>query len=210
MVRTLVFHSKNAGSNPASLKINSMKYWRIIKPYNDKQVLIRYKFSFISLISPFMAGSDKSLLFLTKNPLKKESSKQYFRNSYIMFTWFFYISKHATPTGGVKTRSTKNKFKHMRLAVLPVTRQVITLSRAPMAHKDNSKEQFEFIKYKFSFSFKAIVFDFFFITSINLGLFLFLDFKKSFPLFETNFLFLKSYSIKLSLWDLNFFNLNKF
>lgn len=206
----MVFHSKNSGSNPDSLKINSIICWGRKKPLKDKRVLIWYKFSFISLISPFMAGSDKSLLFLAKNPLKKESSKQYFRNSYIMFTWFFYISKHAVLTGKRKTRSIKNKFKYMRLAVLPVTRQVITLSRAPMAHKDNSKEQFEFIKYKFTFTFKAIVFDFFFITSINLGLFMFLDLKQSFPLFETNLLFLKSYSIKLSLWDLNFFNLNKF
>jgi hypothetical protein len=85
-----------------------------------------------------------------------------------------------------------------------------TLTKAPMAHKTNSKEQFVFRVFKFTTSIK---------TNFRVGrapasvdhalVVLFLT-KSMFPIFETNLLLLKTYTFILKMSDPNYFNYHKF
>lgn len=97
---------------------------------------------------------------------------------------------------------------------MPKRRSTVTYSRAPMANKDNSKEQFVFKYYRFSFSYNLILDQSFeqlnFFDTSNLILYFLLFFKKTFPIFETNFLLLKSYRILLNYSDRNFYNFDIF
>jgi hypothetical protein len=85
-----------------------------------------------------------------------------------------------------------------------------TLTKAPMAHKTNSKEQFVFRFFKFSTSIKTVFTASRNPQTLNTGLLAVLIARKSFPIFETNVLLLKRYSIILSICDSNFFSLAHF
>lgn len=49
----------------------------------------------------------------------------------------------------------KTKNKSIKFSFLPIKRKSYTLTKAPMAHKTNSKEQFVFKFYKFKASIKT-------------------------------------------------------
>ena len=76
-----------------------------------------------------------------------------------------------------------------------------------MAHKTNSKEQFVFRFFKFAVSIKTLFTTTKAPQTINHGLYLHFLTKKSFPIFETNILMLKNYTIILTLSDQVFFSL---
>jgi hypothetical protein len=80
-----------------------------------------------------------------------------------------------------------------------------TLTKAPMAHKTNSKEQFLFKFYNFKFSFALK-------TNLDLapstvaqGAHSLAITKSLFPVFETNMLFLKNYEVSYPVHDKGFF-----
>jgi hypothetical protein len=79
-----------------------------------------------------------------------------------------------------------------------------------MAHKTNSKEQFMFKFYFFKFSFYNHLDDKVIPASVNAALLLFYLIKKSFPIFETNLLFIKYYHIQFLFHDGTFFNFYDF
>jgi hypothetical protein len=98
----------------------------------------------------------------------------------------------------------------IKFSFLPIKRKSYTLTKAPMAHKTNSKEQFVF---KF-FKFKACIKTRFTIdgglVSVNHSLLALLLTKSIFPVFETNLLLLKHYKVFLLMSDVNFFSYYKF
>lgn len=105
---------------------------------------------------------------------------------------------------------TKTKNKVIKFAFLPIRRKSYTLTKAPIAHKTNSKEQFVFKFYKF----KASVHTFYTVSnrliSVDQGLEALIMTKRTFPFFETNVLLLKTATVFLSLSDSTYFDYNNY
>ena len=153
MVRTLVFQSNNAGSIPAGPILNKFHTNFLFNKdksnsRNEVKPNIVYRFTFISLISPFLL-KDLRLLTVTSSPSTLKKSTALMKQSYLLFTWFHYL-KEAKVHNGMKSSSV------IKFAFLPVRRTMYTLTKAPMAHKTNSKEQFVFRFFKFSTSIKTV------------------------------------------------------
>lgn len=192
MVRTLDFQSKNVGSIPPNpIILLNFKY---LNSFNSVKFYNYYSFFFISLIPPFFL-SNFTNFFATNLKYKKIQLKQ----SYVLFTWFFHM-----------TSFEKFNTKTPKFFILPIKKKTFTQIKAPIAHKNWSKEQFNFKFYLIKLSFKSNFRNFEVPHSVNLGFFFILTIKQHFPVFETNILFLKSYKIIFSLKDKNYFNYFKF
>lgn len=162
------------------------------KTKNIKKNDLRIKFKFISLISPFIINN----LRFNFNSLINEK-KILLKQSYILLTWFYYISYIN------QKKNNKNKIKFF---VLPIKNNKFTLTKAPMAHKNWSKEQYKFSFYKFTINFKSTLKEENNLKSLNhLILFVLLS-KKNFPFFETNVFFIKNIKFFISFKDFNYFN----
>ena len=94
--------------------------------------------------------------------------------------------------------------------VFPIKVRKFTLTKAPMAHKNWSKEQYQTTFYKFKISYKSLLDENFYVNSVNAGLLFSLISKRTFPTFETNLLFLKYYQFFFFLSDAKYFDYNKF
>jgi len=90
-------------------------------------------------------------------------------------------------------RQTKNKT--VKFAFLPKKRSMYTLTKAPMAHKTFSKEQFKFQVYKCKVSIKSKLINEFKPYSLLQTKVCLVIAKQTFPVLETNLLFLKKCSI---------------
>lgn len=176
-VRTLDFHSNNAGSIPADSRINPRQILFSIS--GSRPTRTTYDLIFVSLLP----------VELKKMPTFQHSSTSLYdklavKKSFLIFLWLHYLKSNS---------SDKNKIKIVRL---PSKSKLLTLPKAPMAHKKTSKEQFLFshTRFKVSFSFNN--------TVINRGMseenarFFAdnLDSKLSF--FETNLFFLYTTSYR--------------
>lgn len=205
MVRTLDFHSKNAGSNPASPNIK-----RSLKNsfYYSKKINHGFKIitSYVSLINPFLF-SHYSYINSKNLVLQKPNEKIYVKQSYIILTWFYYINFIVT---------SKKKFllKNVKLVVTPKKIKKFTLTKAPIAHKTNSKEQISIIYYNYkvfyNFLSNSMLNSYSFFSSFNETLLSVLLTKNTVSYSETNLLFLKNKKIILKILDKNFFNYNIF
>ena len=116
-------------------------------------------------------------------------------------TWFNYLT----------FINIKNNNNNVLIFVKPIKKKIFTLTKAPIAHKTNSKEQFKFSYYSFTISFKSI-FDEIKLNEIHknsmLSNFLFINAtKKNITCFETNLLFIKKYNFFSSFKDSIYFNL---
>lgn len=156
----------------------------------------RYSFMFTSLIAPQLITD-----FRSRTPLKTSSSKISVKKSYLMLTWLYYLTF---------TVNKKEKVKVIKFAFLPSTRKTYTLTKAPMAHKTFSKEQFAFKFYKFKVSIRATFEDPFQLTSVDQATTSLLIAKNSFPVFETNMMFLKFYKIQMISSGKHFYSLFSF
>lgn len=160
---------------------------------------VRHGLLFVSLISPVTANNVRMSAIDTQFD-RKLAIKQ----SYILLTWFYYLTS-------LEVRKNLNNIKHsVGFFAAPVRRRIFTLTKAPMAHKTWSKEQFKFQYRTFRISFNSTIADSGSISSLNEGLLFMLLGKKIFPNFETNLLFLKSCTILAHVSDINFFNYYKF
>jgi len=119
------------------------------------------------------------------------------KQSYLIMTWLYYLTF---------TVKQKDDDKVIEFAFLPIRRKMYTLTKAPMAHKTNSKEQIVFKFYKFKVSIKSNFIDEYSLKSVDQGLLSLLKAKQLFPTFDTNLLFLKNYNIQTLLIDKTFFN----
>jgi hypothetical protein len=205
MVRTLDFQSKNAGSIPASPNITKyyyqhLNFTHLLKKntYNNLDYFkkIEYSFYFVSLIPPFLSDN---LHFLTK--LSTYNKKLLLKQSYILLTWFYYLSF---------LNSNANKKKTLSFFVFPSINKIFTNVKSPMAHKNWSKEQYKFEFYKINIKFKSTLREENEINSVNAATLFTLISKKNFPHFETNLFFLKYYRFLFIFYDNFFFNYYRF
>lgn len=144
---------------------------------------IRYSFRFISLIAPSPSHLPTEYHSSAYSPLPK---RLLLRRSYLILSWLYYLTS-ATPRLKDKAQPS--------IAILPARTSKYTLTKAPMAHKTNSKEQFMFKFYKFKFSFNLSVEEDSLPLSPSQGAYALSLTKDLFPSFETNLLFLKTYEI---------------
>jgi hypothetical protein len=159
---------------------------------NNQKNNLRIKFKFISLISPFIINN----LRFGFNSLINEK-KILLKQSYILLTWFYYISFIN------QKKNNKNKIKFF---VFPIKKNKFTLTKAPMAHKNWSKEQYKFDFYRFTINFRSNLQEENNLKSLNeLILFVLLS-KKNFPFFETNIFFIKNVKFLINFKDFNYFN----
>lgn len=172
-----------------------LKKFNTTNLFNTKRK-IKYSFTLVSLLSPHSVLNTR-LLFQNIN---KNEKKNYVKQSYLLFTWFFYLN---FLNSNEKTRS-------INFHVLPIKKKKYTIVRAPMAHKNWSKEQLKFQFYKFKISFHTILKENNHLSSLNQSLFFIILSKKSFPTFETNLLFLKNYWFLIYTEDSNFFSFSNF
>lgn len=122
----------------------------------------------------------------------------------MLLTWLYYLSF---------INIKKNKNNKITIFVAPVKLKKFTTTKAPMAHKTRSKEQYKFLYYNFKISFKTyleIEKKYYSNNSIYTNfVFLFLT-KKEFFNFETNLLFLKFFTVFINFNDFKYFNFYKF
>lgn len=183
MVRTSDFQFENVGSIPSN---------PIVK--NTKTIV--FNLSFVSLIAPFFSNNLKFL-----NTLPTDEKKIFLKQSYIMLTWFYYLNF---------IENKKNTTNNIKIFTLPINNKKFTLTKAPIAHKNWSKEQYKFEYYSFvitlAYQFKSENS----INSFNNSILFILITKKSFPQFETNLFFLKSIRFYFKYKDEDYFNYFKF
>ena len=222
MVRTLDFHSNNAGSNPAGLIMFSSTssllpyYYKTtsgnnnFKSTNKYSSSISYELHFASLISPAFSNSGN---FINVDDSKTLPKKIHLKKSYLAMSWFNYLhesSISSTLPFGEKPNDKSSIKPTSHLAILPSKRSLYTLVKAPMAHKTNSKEQFMFKFYFFKFSITLPLSNTLIPDSIDKAVLTYFLVKDLFPVFETNLLFLKYYQIMFPYKESNFFNFNLF
>lgn len=163
----------------------------------------RYEFKFVSLISPGWApnsgvkSSDPRTISDTEDNFINHFSKQTFKRtllkrSYLLISWFYYLE---SSNKNVIKYSKSSTAPAIKLAILPSTRKMYTLTKAPMAHKTNSKEQFMFKFYFFKFSTYVRIDYSQLVEGVNQGGYAMSWVLKNFPFYETNLLFLKYYKI---------------
>ena len=175
------------GSIPPSLNIRNLYQLNLTSCKTPTSLLstsvIRYSFRFTSLVAP----TTKYLRFDdTPTTPDKLPTRILIKKSYIILSWVSYLTRL-----GFRRR----KHFNPNIAILPARRKLYTLTKAPMAHKTNSKEQFLFKFYNFKFSFELQPR----YTAIPLtarqGAYVFMLTRNLFPTFETNLLTLKYYEI---------------
>jgi len=167
----------------------------------DSRFDITYNFTFISLISPRLLNNIRiDGLSMDQDSFFKKSTILV-KQSYLIMTWLYYLTF---------TVKQKDENRVIEFAFLPIRRKMYTLTKAPMAHKTNSKEQIVFKFYKFKVSIKSNFLTEYSLKSIDQGLLSLLNAKSLFPVFDTNLLFLKNYNIQTLLTDKTFFNYYSF
>lgn len=150
----------------------------------------------MSLISPYNFVNTR--LFFQK--FEKNDKKIYVKQSYLLLTWFYYLT----------FLKTKKNLKSLNFSVLPIRRKKYTILKAPMAHKNWSKEQIKFQFYNFKISFSSNFTDDKKIQTVNEALLFVLLSKKNFPFLETNLLFLKNYYFIFNMKDSLYFSFHLF
>lgn len=162
---------------------------------NSNINIVKYGFTFVSLYPPYILNYLKFT-----SCINEKNKKILIKQSYLILTWFYYLSHINQNT------QSNNKIK---IATLPLNKKIFTSTRAPIAHKTWSKEQFQFQFYKFKVSFKTTFRENNDIISLNSGLLCVILTKKLFPQLETNLLFLKNFYFIFLLTDKNYFNYNR-
>lgn len=201
MVRTLGFHSKNVGSIPANPNI-------LMIPQNNKQNTnkIKYRLTFVSLINPFLIKNINYDSYTKKLPFENKANRIYVKQSYMILTWFYYLSFLQ------KDNLSKNSFKNkINIFVSKTTRRKLTVTKAPIAHKNWSKEQYQFSFFTFKISTHFVLKRAFSsksqsLNSADAALFFLILTKKNLLAPETNIFSMKNYRIFLQFKDCNFFS----
>lgn len=149
-------------------------------------------FLFASLISPYITCNINIFFSISKY----NNQKILLKNSYIILSWFYYLSFF----------NSDKLEKKLRFFVLPTRQQIFTLTKAPIAHKLKSKEQYKFIFFLIKISFTNCLILEENITSVNQALLFLFLLKKNLPFFSSNLLILKNTSFKFSFSDYIFFS----
>lgn len=154
---------------------------------------------FVSFFSP--QNNNNFKLNIVDLKIKK---KIFIKQSYVMLTWFYYMSFLKK-----KNVKVKNDFK-LKIKYFPIKKKIFTNTKAPMAHKTRSKEQFVYSYYSFLIAFAAEIKNSSKFDSPDKGLLLVFLTKKNFQIFETNVFFLKFFKFVFSLNISKFLNFYKY
>lgn len=196
MVRTLDFHSKNVGSIPASLILYLRAFSNLKKFKNftqnktqsvSQKQLINYQLTFRSIIPP---RSNVNLQLMTmsipdENDIRPK--RLLIKNSYILLSWLFFLLK----TNQNFTKDTNISKVIPKFSIKPFRQSKFTITKAPMAHKTFSQEQYMYSYYSLSTNFKFYINTRGKNLNLNQLLFFFLVLKQSRFSFETNLFFLQ-------------------
>ena len=188
VVRTLDFHSNNAGSNPAGSSMNN----RILSQTKSSYFIAKlsYEFFFVSLLPLVYLGSDK-LRYSQLHPTL--CNKLFIKKSYLILLWLHYLASYK-----------KDKYT-VKISTINARTKLYTVVKAPMAHKTNSKEQFTSRYYRFKVKFEVKRHYRNSLLSTKSNVCLNTSFYKMFPTFETNLLFLTSSKVLVPLVPKSFF-----
>lgn len=204
MVRTLVFQSNNLGSNPSDPILDKIKYplftishpspvinsFHLLLNVDNSSKLqtsdfeVEYNFLFVSWVAPHILFNRSRSLLQSRRVKVGVSIKK----AYTMLTWLYYLTF-------TLDRQTENKV--VRFSFLPRRRKFYTLTKAPMAHKTFSKEQFKFQLYKSKVSIRTKLKQGYHMTTLKQLKVAFVITKNTFPTLETNLLFLKTCRISM-------------
>lgn len=171
-------------------KFNTFLFYKKSKIKKINQ--IRTSFTFVSLVAPFLTTK---LLF--KNQFLTKESKILVKQSYLLLTWFYYLNF----CDNVRTEKLQLKF-----FVLPIKKLIFTSLKAPIAHKNWSKEQFKKKLFKIKINFKAPLSTVVLLNTINKTIFSLLIVKKMFFNFSTNLFFSQFYFFTTHFSDISFFH----
>ena len=161
---------------------------------------------FSSLIAPNFAGANDPTLSFNLEALPR---KIHLKKSYLALSWLNYLSSKVD-NFSTETNIHVTKSRTTHLAIMPSKRSLYTLTKAPMAHKTNSKEQFMFRFYFFKFSTYVSIDPSNTPSTIDEArLFSFLV-SRTFPAFETNLLFLKYYQLSFPYRENVYYNYSLF
>lgn len=201
MVRTLVFRTNSVGSIPTGLKMLTelpiLHRERAASALEQNQITVYYTMRFSSLVPPNVRSNTLSN-WQSKSQNFFNSWRVTFKKSYYLLYWFKYLS--------LATKHVTSKRKSS-LAILPRSRSIYTLTKAPMAHKTNSKEQFMFNFYHFVFTLTIETPLAQQPSTLEQSAYTALLSKQLFPVFETNLLSLNSYLIVYASRDSNYLKL---
>lgn len=161
---------------------------------------VSYRFTFISLISPYLV-SNLRLSGVTPPEPRADKSTALLKKSYVLYTWFYFLKASA-----IRPTSTKL----VKFSFLPTTRSLYTLTKAPMAHKTNSKEQFVFRFFKLHLSVATRLRGSDRLVSFDQGLLALKAARVVFPKFSTNLLLLKRSRLGLTITDSSFLDFASF
>jgi len=164
---------------------------------------LRFEFRFVSLIAPSLPALHNHREGDIGNVPGGSSKRILLKKSYLILSWFYYLSLTSASKHPLFTKKTPKVFK---LAVLPSKQNVYTLQKAPMAHKSSSQEQFLFKLYNFKFSVTLSLTSALLPSSSSQAAYVLKLTKQIFPFFETNLLFLKYYKITYPFKDNSLFN----
>jgi hypothetical protein len=238
MVRTLGFHPKNVGSNPASLNIpwnkaNDFTTIGILVKLNKSQspslrnVKVQHTLKFATLYTPSTI-KDISLFYrrnleYNSRLVNKPNKKILIKQSYILMMWLGYIVNKGSKVDANKQRDIndessvsgrdKNKIKTPSFFVYPFRNYKTTIVKAPMAHRSYSQEQFMIRFYTLSITFYtelSIQNNELRNFSVNKSFYFANVLKKSTPYTGTNMLFLQKYCVFFNSRDSNFFSFHRY
>ena len=197
MARTLVFRTNNVGSIPTGLIMKPS--YKMFLSHNSlsshsQKVKLRHSLRFVSLIPPHSVAIHQEFAPKDTSPVQN-TWRLTFKKSYLILYWISYLSTQ------IKTTKSDRK---VSMAILPRKRSIYTLTKAPMAHKTNSKEQYAFNFYNFIFTTTLLSsFPTLNLTTLQMAYVLHLT-RSLFPVFETNLLFLKSFNVEHCFRDMSF------
>jgi hypothetical protein len=189
------------GSIPASLIIfRPVPVLHTQGPYKKKNLF--YKMKFNSLV-PISSNLKFDSIYLFKSIInKKDSTRLFSKRSYILISWVVFFIKFNCSVQKKKTKPTSITFY-----ILPKTTSKFTITKAPMAHKTFSQEQYLFSKSSLVIRFKVGVVK---NLKFNQILYLLLVFQYSHFYFETNIFFIVSIKLRLPFSDSNTFRLENY
>jgi len=153
----------------------------------SKILKIKYSLTFKSIIP---LGTIKNIrLILQFKPQTNKSKKLLIKQSYMLFTWMFYIENNLS---SCKTNTTPRFF------IRPTTQSTFTQIKAPMAHKTFSQEQFTIKSYSLQIAFTSH-YDLSenSINTLNKSILAATALRKFVPFLETNLFFLKKMTFNI-------------
>ena len=180
--------------------------------FNTKK--IKYSLSYTSLISPF---SIKQTRLLNCRSFKNRN-KLFVKQSYLLVTWIAYLTSSLDlklgndnkSTSGDNEKQSPENLSNIRSVrpgffVQPVRVFKTTLTKAPMAHKTFSQEQYLVKFYKLSISFNFPNQTHLNTLDLNKSLYTLIKFKTFLFGTNSNLFFLKRTQLSLRVSDTNFF-----